>query len=89
MVSYDRKEMGRLLRNKRVSSGLTQQQVSHRLGYSSSQFVSNIERGISVAPLKTLGELTRLYKFKDKVVVDLLLAGSKKYLRSALTSKKV
>jgi transcriptional regulator with XRE-family HTH domain len=88
MVKYDRKEMGRLLRKKRVSSGLTQHQASHRLGYSSSQFVSNIERGISVAPLEILGKLSRLYKFKDKAIIDLLMDGSKKYLREAFTSKK-
>ena len=87
MVVYDRIEMGRLLRKKRVSAGFTQHEVSRRLGYSSPQFMSNIERGISVAPIETLGALSRLYKFKDKMIIDLLLAGSRKHLLKTLSQK--
>lgn len=56
-----------LLREKRVASGLTQVEVSHRMGRSQS-FVSDVERGVrrvDVLELRDLCELfgVRLTKF--------------------------
>jgi transcriptional regulator with XRE-family HTH domain len=54
MLEYDRKKLGTYLKDVREDANLTQADVSHKLGYTSPQFISNIERGISVVPLKTL-----------------------------------
>ena len=64
----------------RLDVGLSQAMVSDKLGYSTPQFVSNWERGVSFPPLEVLPELARLYKvdketlfqiYKHEVVKDL------------------
>ncbi len=42
--------VGRFLRSARVSAGLTQLDVTNALGYTTAQFCSNWERGISIPP---------------------------------------
>lgn len=46
----NRKKFGTMLRELREKRGLTQADVSTKLGYTSPQFVSNIERGITSFP---------------------------------------
>jgi len=49
------------LKESRLNSGLSQGKVAKELGYTSAQFISNWERGLSEPPLKTLRQLTELY----------------------------
>lgn len=49
------------LKQCREESGLTQREVSERLGYTTPQFVSNWERSVSSPPLKTLRKLSGIY----------------------------
>jgi transcriptional regulator with XRE-family HTH domain len=44
------KQLGVFLRKKRESMGITQKALSQRLGLSTCQFISNIERGVSEVP---------------------------------------
>jgi transcriptional regulator with XRE-family HTH domain len=66
----------------RVKADKTQAQVSEKLGYSSPQFISNIERGITAIPFPLLLKLGRLYKIdQDDLIearVDDFRAGLKK-----------
>lgn len=64
----------------RLKAELSQREVSEKLGYSTPQFVSNWERGISFPPLEALPELARLYNvdketlfamYKDMLIADL------------------
>ncbi len=50
-----------LLKRARENSGLSQADVARELGYSSPQFVSNWERGLSSPPVPKLKKLCRLY----------------------------
>lgn len=84
MLEYDRKKLGDFLRDTREGSQLTQADVSQRLGYSSPQFISNIERGISVIPLKTLAKMVHLYKVNPEIVVKIILESQRKLLREKL-----
>ncbi len=84
MLEYDRKKLGDYLRNVREQAHLTQADVSSRLGYTSPQFISNIERGISVIPLKTLAKMVQLYKINPESVVKIILESQKKLLRDKL-----
>lgn len=84
MLEYDRKKLGDFLRDTRESSRLTQADVSQKLGYSSPQFISNIERGISVIPLKTLAKMVSLYKVNPEIVVRIILDSQRKLLREKL-----
>ncbi|GIL16756.1 MAG: hypothetical protein BroJett040_05070 [Oligoflexia bacterium] len=67
------KELGTYLKTKRESKGLTQSDVASKLGYGSPQFISNIERGISSVPLKSLKVLIDLYELNTGEIVDILL----------------
>ncbi len=87
MLTYDRQKMGKLLREQRLLADFTQAEAATALGYSSPQFLSNVERGISVIPIKTLGKLIRLYRFDRDKVLDLLMAGSEEAIRRALIQK--
>ncbi|MFN3454731.1 MAG: helix-turn-helix domain-containing protein [Pseudobdellovibrio sp.] len=65
--------LARFLKEKRVLSGLSQKDVAEKLGYSTSQFISNWERGISHPPLNTLRSLSELYKINPEEMFDVLL----------------
>jgi transcriptional regulator with XRE-family HTH domain len=84
MLEYDRKELGQHLRSNRERANLTQGQVSDRLGYSSPQFISNIERGISVVPLDTLAKMLRLYKANPNKATDIILTSQQQLLLEKL-----
>ena len=64
---------GLLLKRKRLEQGLTQADVSSSLGYSTAQFISNWERGISFPPLSALPVLCRLYGIPRDTMIDLVL----------------
>jgi transcriptional regulator with XRE-family HTH domain len=74
MRKAELESIGDYLRRKREESGLTQFFVAQKLGYSSSQFVSNIERGLSNVPLKALKVLVELYKLNPDEVIDLIIS---------------
>ena len=84
MLDYDKKKLGSYLKDVREQSNWTQLQVSQKLGYTSPQFISNIERGISVVPLKTLARMIQIYKVDGEEVVGILLESQKKILKSRL-----
>ena len=66
-------KLGNYLRHKREEKGFTQAQVAQKLGYGSPQFISNIERGISRVPVKSLKYFIALYELRRDDLVDLLL----------------
>ena len=76
--------LGEYLQEMRIKSDLTQREVSLELGYSSAQFISNFERGISSPPLKKLKELIRMYKMPVEKVMGLVLEGEREVLVAAL-----
>lgn len=65
--------LAKFLKEKRVQSGLSQKDVAEKLGYSTSQFISNWERGISHPPLNTLRSLSQLYKINPEEMFEVLL----------------
>lgn len=65
--------LAQFLKEKRVQSGLSQKDVATKLGYTTSQFISNWERGISQPPLNTLRTLANLYKIDADEMFQILL----------------
>lgn len=61
------------LKNSRVAAGLSQRDVSEKLGYTTSQFISNWERGLSTPPNKSVKKLVELYNVPMEEFLDLLL----------------
>ena len=57
----DINQLANMLKKSREKSGFTQAEVAKSLGYSTAQFVSNWERGLSYPPLKSLRTLSKMY----------------------------
>lgn len=71
------KDLGKQLANWREKAGLSQKEVSERLGYTTPQFVSNWERGVSVPPVIAVKKLSMIYGIEKalmaKTVGDALI----------------
>jgi len=78
------KDFSDYLRSERIKAGLSQAAVAKKLGYSTSQFISNWERGLVRPPLKAIKKLISIYKLNIDVVVDLYMQRSSNSLRNAL-----
>ena len=81
------KNIGELLRTGRQMAGLTQGELAAKLGYKSSQFISNWEREFSQVPLNTVIRLTRILPIKTEDVVEALIAASQTDLEKALLNR--
>jgi transcriptional regulator with XRE-family HTH domain len=78
------KRIGTFLKQHRVKAGLTQSDVAQKLGYTSPQFISNIERGLCSAPVKHLKDFAKMYNVNTEELIQLLLTEHESVLRSAL-----
>lgn len=77
-------ELGTHLQQERTSQGITQRALADELGYSSAQFISNFERGISAPPAKKLKYLIKRLRLSKELTVKLLLAGEAKRIHEQL-----
>lgn len=59
----------RVLRRARIKVGMSQAEISRRIGYTSGQFVSNLERGISSLPMSRMTALCDLLRIKPQVLL--------------------
>ncbi len=66
-------EFAEFLKSARLKAQLTQSQVAEALGYSTAQFISNWERGISCPPLKNLRSLASMYKVRPDDLFESIL----------------
>jgi transcriptional regulator with XRE-family HTH domain len=74
-------------KNLREKAGLTQREVSDSLGYSTPQFISNVERGRCRFPIQKLPKIRKLYKVSADQIIDLILSEEKQILLKILKSK--
>jgi transcriptional regulator with XRE-family HTH domain len=65
--------LGQLLSEHRSRLGLSQKDVATQLGYSTSQVVSDWERGIRSPPGNVLRKLVKLYKVTPEKFYEVLL----------------
>lgn len=77
-------ELADLLKKARTQAGLSQKEVASVLGYKSSQFISNWERGLSSPPLATLRRLCVLYKTDEAAVLNIIKEIAVRKLESEL-----
>ncbi|MGE0528105.1 MAG: helix-turn-helix domain-containing protein [Bdellovibrionales bacterium] len=80
-------EVGKFLREKRILAGLTQKQVSDHLGYSSSQFVSNWERGQCLPPPQKLKKLIKLLDISGEQLANMIFDEKKRALHRVIFQK--
>jgi transcriptional regulator with XRE-family HTH domain len=83
--------LGFYLKEKLINKNITQAEVARVLGYTSPQFVSNMERGLCNPPLDALKKLTKLYGISNKEIeekiIQVLLASYQQELRKKLVGR--
>jgi len=60
---------GEFVKEARLAAGLSQTKLAKRLGWSSPQFVSNIERGLSSLPNSSVNDFVRATKCSKKAFI--------------------
>lgn len=65
-------KLGAWLKDKRIAAGLSQETVSKKFGYTSSQFISNWERGVSMPPPSKVDELAKLYSINATELLTMI-----------------
>lgn len=73
--------VGRFLKESREDAGLTQQEVATRLSYSTPQYISNWERGVSLPPLDQLPRLSRMFSVPPGRIIEVLHAYQDEHLK--------
>jgi len=73
MVVSNSGRLATFLRQKRIDAKLSQKEVAESLGYSTPQFVSNWERGLSSPPLKALKILSACYHVRLEELYALIV----------------
>lgn len=76
--------LGAYLRQKRIEAGYSQVDLAKILGYSSSQFVSNWERGLSAPPGDGLQVLIKLLKLNRETVVNSMVQDYKSEIEAKI-----
>lgn len=73
---------GEFLKKRREKAKLSQGQLAKALGYKTAQFVSNMERGISLPPKEAVDKLCKLLNIQKKDLVKRILNDiAKDYLK--------
>lgn len=65
-------DLATFLRTARNAAGITQKSAATAFGYSSGQFISNWENGISVPPPYKVNEVAALYKVDAATLLTLV-----------------
>jgi transcriptional regulator with XRE-family HTH domain len=65
----------------REKSRLTQREVSDALGYSTPQFISNVERGRCRFPVQKLPKIQKLYRLSVNQMIELVLTEERQLLK--------
>lgn len=83
-----RQQLGKFLREKREQANYSQTQVAQLLGYTSGQYVSNWERGLSLPPSKEIWVIAKVYQIPKKQMIETLTTAFQKSLEEDSRSKK-
>jgi transcriptional regulator with XRE-family HTH domain len=79
--------VGEFLKEVRESAGFTQHDIAEKLSYSTAQFVSNWERGISLPPLDVLRVFSKICNVPCSKLIDVVYDYQQEALR--LEKKRV
>lgn len=78
--------IGTFLKKKRIENNLTQKDIAVRFELSSTQFISNWERGISLPPATYLPTLCQLLNIDPKILIKMILEKTEMELTSHFKS---
>lgn len=80
-------DLAKFLKDKRIETGLSQGAVAKKLGYTSPQFVSNWERGLSRPPVATLRKIAQIYNINPNEMFEAILKTTIGEVTAELTEK--
>ena len=80
--------LGTFLKQKRIDSGFTQNELASKLGDVHSQFVSNWERGLCAPPNHSFQRLINVLKINKQKLVDVMMEDSKISIEARVLNKK-
>lgn len=80
-------EITKVMTQARISKNLTQGEVAAKLGYSSPQFISNMERGLSKIPPALIPKLSVIYGISAERLVKLRVAQYEKHLSTYVRAR--
>ena len=86
-MKTDVNKLAKFLKEKRTLAGLSQKDVATKLGYSTSQFISNWERGISQPPINTLRTLAQMYAVAADQMFQVLVSATIDQVQEDLKQK--
>lgn len=66
------KQLGMKLKTLRLKAKLTQSDIATACKFTTPQFISNWERGISRPPLERIQDLADVYKVGPRTLIDML-----------------
>lgn len=78
-IPYSR-DLGNYFKDRRSIAGITQADLAKLLGLKSSQFVSNVERGICAYTMEQLPMVINECKIERKELIDLMMLEYKDYI---------
>jgi len=80
--------VGKVLKQIRVDSKITQVKLAKKLGYTNGQYISNVERGLCPMSLKKLKRICDILKVpKDQVASALLKDFSEKIAKNGFLNE--
>lgn len=82
-----REDLGVFIKNTRLTQGYSQAELATILGYTSPQFISDWERGVSSPPVKKLPELSKVLNVKVDILFNLLVTLATEQLVSNLSKE--
>lgn len=80
------REQGFAWKQVREQAELTQAEVAAVLGYSSGQFISNVESGRCRFPGHQLGKIKKLYGLRTNEILEIVLREEEAAIRQALSA---
>lgn len=83
-----RHTLGQFLREKRIESNLSQNEVGQKLGYHG-QFISNWENNKSSPPADVWKKLMKIYKIPMEQMLDVLVEDSERMWKEVLGNRKL
>lgn len=80
--------ISKFLKEERLKKGLSQGEIAHKLGFTSPQFISNIERGLAFPPVDKLKKIATLLGLDVELLVDLYFEDKKEQILKKLKKVK-
>lgn len=80
-------KIGKELKAMRENAGLSQSDVAREIGWTTPQLVSNFERSISLPPIDSLKQLSKIYKVDCDYLKQLIFEASVSSYRESLSKK--